>query len=239
MTEKFAFLREALLNLPEHTIRCGVYPSGGKCDSYETMYPEKDLTNPELLYLLKKYSDVPELFDGLPMKEISKKELDNLAYDACYPNEYICISEIPTDLEEIAYLYDEDDHSEFFEAFNDLSDDEYTFYYTIEGFDYDEPVSIRLTAEQARGLIIDYLGISVDSDNWCPYTVEDVTDQLSTKDFLPEVSFDLDEVAESDDFLLEIHDIIREFLAEDINEEEATERFENVERFEANGYNFY
>lgn len=233
MTEKIKFLHQQFAHIPsEHDVAYSAYPDMGGCcgGGYDVMYPEITLNKAQILKVLKESSEYPEVFDGLELEEVSEEELDTLAKEACYPDTYVSITSLPYELQEIADLYDEEDNTAFMESFNALKDGtRYEFQYNIDGYYENEDINVKLTARQARGLILEELGISLPGNNWVEYSLSDVEDKFDSWELLPDISHGWDDVVTDDEFLSEISCIIDSYMSGEIDEEEVADRFAELD----------
>ncbi len=159
--------KKALESVDDMSFNCYLYAStGGTCSSGWDDNRELYLSASELLYLISRgFSKQKELFENLDMTEVDVEEkINELAHEGAFPEggAYASVNGVvPDELEDLGEMlenYDEDAADEIRQRLEDITDGEFTFYFTIkDSFDYvfeedaEEPIS--LTAGQVRGLL--------------------------------------------------------------------------------------
>lgn len=194
------------------------------------MWCEIELSNSEVMYFLSDIVDYPEVFDDLLIEEVSDDRIEQVAYDGCnLESPSASIDYIDSTIQKLAdnFKYSKNGISETdLEEFNNLESKDYYFTYTFylngEPFSYDNDLTVHLSAEQARGLVLSLSNKNIDTKNWVPCTISDLEKNISISNEEPKVSHEFYDAVYSN--LEELADTINEYMSGEIDEAEVRER---------------
>ena len=160
--------KNVLNNIQDESFRLDVSAStGGRCCDGWGDSLDLDLSRPQLLYLVHQRNRNDYLFEGLTLEEVDVDAIINdMTKEAAWPDggPAATVNDvIPNELsklsEELESLYDSDKETvnEIRKKLHEVSDGQYTFYFTVEASGYyfteDAEESVELTAEEALGLL--------------------------------------------------------------------------------------
>lgn len=249
MDDKLNFLRGALMKIPPHTITYLAYPDTGGCDAWGEVECELTLTVPQILSLVFSRLDDPKLFEDFPQEPIPENDIYAEAFEGCFPDARVSICSLPYDLEDVAELYDEellnddddddddddeeiyddDEEESFIGRMQELADEEYTFEASI--CDEDVEVEVYLTGDEARGLVLSELGITMDNIDYTDFTLADVEKRVDPEEVLPSVSENWEDAVIDDEYLWALENLIKEYLDDALTEEEVLDRLDDLAEY--------
>lgn len=190
-------LAKSVINsLDGKTFNCNVWAStGGKCADGWGDCLDLEVSKEELLYLISNNISIDRLFDGIETKIIDiESTITDLAYMGAWPEggPEACVQEqIPDELYDLSTKIAElngqgkQDVCSIKELLKTITDGEYTFTFDVfDGgntfsFAEDYKVKIKLTTDQAIGLLCDY------------HNLTDFGYELLGKDFIDDIAVNM------------------------------------------------